>query len=99
MLYHEIPKQVNQLFAFIIDQKIDDETYRVTSRNYFRIINDFQVLGRNLKHIENVKLLEIKDKDGLLIDVVNKPMSKLIVKFDKPLDLSKNDMARISNIH
>jgi hypothetical protein len=98
MLYHEIPKKVNQLFAFIVDSKIGDDTYKVTSRNYFKKSYDFLVLSRNLEHIENIKILEIKDQDGLLIDVVNKPMSKLIIKFNKKINLTKNDMLRINNI-
>jgi hypothetical protein len=98
MLYHEIPKKVNQLFAFIVDSKIGDDTYKVTSRNYFKQSYAFQVLSRNLEHIENIKILEIKDQDGLLINVVNKPMSKLIIKFDRKINLTKNDMLRINII-
>jgi hypothetical protein len=95
MLYHEIPKNVNQLFAMIVDKKIGDDTYQVFSKNYFRSSDTFQVLGKKLKHIEDVKLISIKDATNESIEIVNTPMSKLIVKFNKPLDLYPMDMLRI----
>ncbi|MDR2369168.1 MAG: U32 family peptidase [Mycoplasmataceae bacterium] len=95
MLDHEIPKNVNQLFAMVIDQKINEDTYQVSSRNYFKLGDTFQVLGKNLSHIETVKLISIIDDHNLPINVVNKPMSKCIVKINKKLNLQPLDMLRI----
>jgi hypothetical protein len=95
MLYHEIPKNVNQLFAMIVDQKINDDTYLVTSKNYFTITNTFTVLGKKLNNIIEVKILEIFDKDHLPLTVVNQPMSKLTIRLNKQLDLQPLDMLRI----
>jgi putative protease len=95
MLYHEVPKNVNQIFAMVIDKKINQYTYQVTSRNYFTLTNNFEVLGKNLKHIEPIKLLSIKDDNGLPIRIVNTPMSKLIIEIKQDLDLQPLDMIRI----
>jgi hypothetical protein len=95
MLYHEIPKQVNQLFAMIVDKKINDHTYLVTSRNYFTAHDTFQVLGKNLEHIETISLVTVKDANDLPVDIVNKPMSKLIIEINKNLDLQPMDMIRL----
>jgi putative protease len=95
MLYHEVPKNVNQLFAMVIDQKINERTYKVTSRNYFKLDDVFEVLAKKLNNIETVKLVSIKDENDLSLNVVNKPMSKLTIQMDKTLDLQPLDMIRI----
>jgi hypothetical protein len=97
MLYHEVPKTVSQLFAMIIDKKINDTTYKVTSKNYFALTNTFQVLAKNLPHAEIINLKSVKTLDGLSIHIVNTPMSKLVIELDKPLDLQPMDMLRIFN--
>jgi hypothetical protein len=95
MLYHEEPKNVNQLFAMVIDQKINEHTYKVTSRNYFKLDDDFEVLAKKLNNIETIKLVSIKDENDLSLNVVNKPMSKLTIQMNKTLDLQPLDMIRI----
>jgi hypothetical protein len=95
MLYHEVPKQVNQLFACVINKKLSDVTYEVVSRNYFTINNTFQAVGVKLKHIEEMKIVNIKDQFGNDLSVVNTPMSKLTITLDKNIDLSPKDILRI----
>ncbi|GHU32553.1 hypothetical protein FACS1894166_06120 [Bacilli bacterium] len=96
MLYHEVPKRVNQIFAMLVKNKVNDNTYKVISRNYFDIKSDFEILGRNLKHIEKIKVIEIVDKDNLQVNVVNTPMQVLTIKLNKNVDLEPNDILRIS---
>jgi hypothetical protein len=95
MLYHDTSKEVNQIFAFTIDQKIDASTYVITSRNYFRINDEFEVLGKNLDKITPFRIMEIRDQNNLLINIVNTPMCKLTIKINQNLDLYPMDMARL----
>jgi hypothetical protein len=95
MLYHEIPKNVNQLFAMIVNKKIDKFTYQVTSRNYFKLTDTFEVLAKSLERIEIITIKSIHNENNLPIDIVNTPMSKLTIKIDKDLNLFPNDMIRI----
>ncbi|MDR0825674.1 MAG: U32 family peptidase [Mycoplasmataceae bacterium] len=95
MLYHEIPKRVNQIFAMLVKSKVNENTYEVISKNYFTINNNFEILGRNLMHIEKVKLTKIINKDNLEISIVNTPMQELIVCLDKNINLESNDILRI----
>jgi hypothetical protein len=95
MLYHDIHQNVNQIFAMIIDKKINDTTYFVTSRNYFKLTDDFEVLAKCLMHIEKIKLISIKNENNLLINTVNQPMSKLVIQINKKLNLEPMDIIRI----
>jgi putative protease len=94
MLYHDIPKQVNQLFVLTIKEKIDNKTYKVVSRNYFTIDDVFEVLSSIQNHIIDIKIIDIKNSNNESIKVVNTPMSNLIITFDRDIDLKYNDILR-----
>jgi hypothetical protein len=94
MLYHEVPKQVNQLFVLTIDKKINDDTYQVISRNYFTIDDTFEVLSSNLSNIVNIRIKQILNRNQESIKIVNTPMSELIITFDRKIDLQHNDILR-----
>ncbi|GHU26849.1 hypothetical protein FACS1894152_2310 [Bacilli bacterium] len=80
----------------LVKSKVNDNTYKVISKNYFDIKSDFEVLGQNLKHIEKVKVIEVIDKDNLIVNIVNTPMQILTIKLNKNIDLEPNDILRIS---
>jgi hypothetical protein len=94
MLYHDIPKQVNQLFILTIKEKINNRTYKAISRNYFTVEDTFEVLSAIQNHIIGIKINEIKNSSGELIKVVNTPMSNLTIAFDHDIDLKYNDILR-----
>jgi hypothetical protein len=94
MLYHEVPKQVNQLFVLTIDKKINDTTYQAISRNYFTINDTFEVLSSKLSNIVNVRIIRILNRNQESIKIVNTPMSELIITFDQKIDLQHNDILR-----
>jgi hypothetical protein len=94
MLYHEIPKTVMQNFVLTIENKIDDTTYNGLVRNYFDKTKPFEVLGRNLDKIETVRIVSI-NQNGVDVDAARSPMTKVIITFDKPIELQKSDIIRI----
>ena len=88
-------KQVHQLYCGFIDKKIDDTTYEMTSKNHFKINQNFELIGP--KHsLYDVKIKKIVDEQGIEYNVVNQPAKKFIVTFDKPLkDVGYEDILRI----
>lgn len=96
MLYHEDQKNVNQLYAMQVVKKITPCEYEVISKNYFTLQNRFEVLSQITHSIEKVKLTKIRlAKDHSEIDIVNTPMTKLIINFAKKINLSSGDILRI----
>ena len=88
-------KQVNQLYVGFIDKKIDDTTYELTSKNYFKIDQNFELIGPK-HYLYDVKIKKIVDQQGVEYKVVNQPAKKFIVTFDKPLkDVGYEDILRI----
>jgi hypothetical protein len=82
------------LFVLTIDKKINENTYKVTSRNYFTINDTFEVLSTTLEHIIKVKIKSIKNNTNESVEIVNTPMSELIVAFDQKINLKPNDILR-----
>jgi hypothetical protein len=96
MLYHEKKQLVNQAYAMQILDRVDKYRYEVISRNYFKRSNLFEVLGKNLNNIPKIKIKNIKRmKDSISVNIVNTPMTKLIITIDKNLNLSNGDILRI----
>lgn len=93
MLYHDVVKNVNQLFAFQIEDKNKDG-YRITSKNYFNVNQKFEVIsGKHPKYVMTIKSL--KDENGLPFKIVNHPMKTFYVTFNEEKELCKYDIARI----
>ncbi|MCF0126568.1 MAG: U32 family peptidase C-terminal domain-containing protein [Clostridia bacterium] len=88
-------KKVTQLYAAFVDKKIDDTTYEVTSKNFFKANQNFELIGP--KHsLYDVKIKQIVDPQGIKYNVVNQPAKKFIITFDKPLkDVGYEDILRI----
>jgi hypothetical protein len=97
MLYHEEQKKVSQLYAMQILKKVSKYEYEVISRNYFTIKNKFNVIAKNINDIETIKIKEAIDiKNGYKFNVINVPMSKLLIKINKDLNLLPGDILRIA---
>lgn len=94
MLYHEILKQVSQVFAFVVNEKVRNFEYLVTTRNYISSAMTFEVISPN-QPIRKFKILEIRNFDDLKVDFVNKPMSQCYIKLADNVELKKNDICRI----
>jgi hypothetical protein len=94
MLYHEIPKQVNQNFAFTIKKRIKNDTYLVLTRNKIQLSDNYQVLSSINNKIVDIKLKKILD-DNNEVNYVSAPMSEVTIVFNKNINLKENDIVRI----
>lgn len=96
MLYRDDPKKLTQNFAFIIEKKINDNTYQIQSKNFFTTQNTFEVMGKNHDLIENIKVSKIFDvKANVEVDKVNKPMYMYVITTDCD-QLEVGDIGRIT---
>jgi hypothetical protein len=94
MLYHEIPKQVKQNYAFIVTKKINNNTYEVITKNKIQTTDNFQILSPLHSNILNINISKMF-VDGVETNVVSAPASTIIVEFAKDIELQKNDIGRI----
>lgn len=94
MLSSEAQKQVSQIFVFVINKKISNNTYEIISRNFFKITDSFEIISPK-RPIKHAKIIKILDKDNNSISIVNKPMCKYIVTFETENDFMPNDLVRI----
>jgi len=96
MLYRDEEKKLAQNFAFLIEKKLDDGKYEITSKNFFTCDNTFEVIGKDHDLINDIKVTEIFDvKTDAVVDRVNKPMYKYIIKTNcNKLDVG--DIGRIT---
>lgn len=95
MLYHENQKNVNQSYVMQIIKKISDYQYEVISKNYFEKQNNFEILAKKLASIKKIKIKKILlSKDNSEIEIVNTPMTKLLITIDKKMNLSVGDILR-----
>ena len=95
MLYHEIKNPLMQNFAFIVDKKINDHEYEITTKNHIELTDHFEIMGAHHDLI-HTQLEKMKTLDNQELVVCPTPMTKLIVTFNKPIHLEHNDIARIS---
>lgn len=95
MLYHDKQEIVSQKFAFIIEAKLEDNKYLITSKNKFHKDDIFEIIGPNHEHLysnmsyiyDTVKLTEI--------DEVITPMREYVVEFSQSFNLDIKDIGRI----
>lgn len=93
MLYFELEKEINQIFAFNIEKHLENNWYLIQSRNYFSIKNEFEVVYPNFKKIR-VKIKTLLDEKDNKLDVVKTPMKYYKAEFDKKIDDNKYLIAR-----
>ncbi len=94
MLYRESEKKLAQNFAFIVDKKVTGG-YEITSKNFFTCDDTFEVFGKDHDLITDIKITSLFDvKADCVVDRVNKPMYKYIIKTKAKLDIG--DIGRIT---
>lgn len=94
MLYFELEKDISQIFAFNFESEIDDYTFIIKSRNYFSKNNEFEIVYSNFDR-DVVKISNIWEMNGEVIDVVKTPMKFYKVQFNKPIKFEEYLIARI----
>jgi hypothetical protein len=94
MLYHDVKTMVKQNYAFSIIKKINSKKYLVYVRNYFDIKDNFEILSKNYKTNQPIKIvsMNIDDKSET---IARTPMKQAIITFNKNINLSENDIGRI----
>ncbi|MGL5591193.1 MAG: peptidase U32 family protein [Mycoplasmoidaceae bacterium] len=96
MLYSSDERKVNQNFAFIVEEDLNNNYYLVTAKNNFNKNCDFECISYNHENFK-FKISEITNEDGINIDVVVTPMKKYKIKIIGNDKLSYLDIIRISN--
>lgn len=95
MIRSEKPKQVTQNYAFIVNKKINNQTFEILSKNYFTIENNFEWMTKSDKNINFRITSIINDKDESL-KIVNVPNALYTIKINKKIPTSGiYDMIRI----
>lgn len=94
MLDNDIAKNVNQIYAFIINKKINDDSYIITSKNYFRIDELFEVISPRIPKF-NIRLKSIEDKNGVKYITINQPQKTFKIILNKPINIIPNSIVRI----
>ncbi|WP_412032049.1 peptidase U32 family protein [Malacoplasma muris] len=93
MLYHEEERDLNQIFAFTFIEKIDDYHYKILSKNYITINDQFELLMPNMKNVI-FSLNQIKNKNNELVNIINTPMEHFVIKTNILLPEWKNKIVR-----
>lgn len=94
MLYFEEERELLQNFAFVFTEEISDTEFKIHSKNYFTKNSKFEILMPDLNNIE-FKIVEIKNTNKELIDIVNQPSTEFTIKTDQPLKNVVNKIVRI----
>jgi hypothetical protein len=77
-------------------KKISNVKYEVISKNFFDKRSEFKVIGKKLNKIEYFKIVSIIDINNKCeVEVVNKPMTKLMIKINRQINMSPGDILRI----
>lgn len=84
MLYHDEQKNVNQNYLFVINEKINNNTFYITSKNYFNLQMNFKLITP--KNEYKIKIISLKDENQNIVNVVHTPMTKLIMQIDKDIE-------------
>ena len=96
MLYHDNQQLVNQNYAMQVVKKNGEFEYEVISKNYFKKNNQFKVLGKNISDIPTIKLQKIySPKDNVELNIVNTPMTRLVITINKKLNINSGDILRM----
>lgn len=88
MLSNKSQSIVNQSYVFIINKKINDNKYEITSKNYFTKNQLFESIGSEHDLIK-FKITKIIDKNKTALSIVNTPQKVFIITTNKPLNLAK----------
>ena len=83
-----------QNFAFVFTEEISDTEFKIHSKNYFTKNSKFEILMPDLNNIE-FKIVEIKNTNKELIDIVNQPSTEFTIKTDQPLKNVVNKIVRV----
>lgn len=94
MLYFEEERELLQNFAFVFTEEISDTEFKIHSKNYFTKNSKFEILIPDLNNIE-FKIVEIKNTNKELIDIVNQPSTEFTIKTDQPLKNVVNKIVRV----
>lgn len=94
MLYFEEERELLQNFAFVFTEEISDTEFKIHSKNYFTKNSKFEILMPDLNNIE-FKIIEIKNTNKELIDIVNQPSTEFTIKTDQPLKNVVNKIVRV----
>lgn len=94
MLYFEEERELLQNFAFVFTEEISDTEFKIHSKNYFTKNSKFEILMPDLNNIE-FKIVEIKNTNKELIDIVNQPSTEFTIKTDQPLKNVVNKIVRV----
>lgn len=93
MLYFELEKQINQIFAFNFVSLEDNGLIKIMSRNYFSKDNSFELMYPNFER-KIIKIQKIYDEKMQEIDVVKTPMKYYFIKVDKEIIFNKYVLGR-----
>lgn len=96
MLYHDKQELVSQRFAFIIEEVLENNVYKITSKNNFKKDELFEVIGPKHEHFySSIKSIYDLTKQ-VYIDQVITPNRLYLIEFnDSSVPLQIKDMARI----
>lgn len=94
MLYFEEERELLQNFTFVFTEEISDTEFKIHSKNYFTKNSKFEILMPDLNNIE-FKIIEIKNTNKELIDIVNQPSTEFTIKTDQPLKNVVNKIVRV----
>lgn len=95
MLYHDEQKKVTQNFAFIINKKNRDDSYEIIVKNKILLTNNIEILSKINDEIINVKIKQLIDSEGNVVNNLPTPMTIATIKFNKKINLEKGDIGRI----
>ncbi len=92
MLYDDKNK-VKQLFAFVIESKIDDG-YEIICKNNFNTDMEFECVRPNGDNFR-FKILKMYDDEQQEVYMANKPMRKYYISIDNNTPMGAKDIVRI----
>ena len=77
--------------GIVLDYDKESQIVTLEQRNYFKVGDKVEFFGPNLENTSFI-IEEMKDIDGLSLDVARHPLQ--IIKFKVPFELNKFDMMR-----
>lgn len=93
MLYFEEERDLNQIFAFTFIDKIDNYHYKILSKNYITIDDQFELLLPNMKNVI-FSINNIINENNESVSVINTPMKYFTIKTNILLPEWKNRIVR-----
>jgi putative protease len=98
MLYYEKQQTVTQNFAFVINKKINSNTYEITVKNNMKMSDKYELISKNFNKTINIKILQMKNKDMDSVTVFPTPQAIGTITFEKDIELQIGDIGRITSI-